>query len=149
MITLSDLCGELRNYFTTAHVFGNFTVTDGRIDLDNIVPDGSLQTGQFFRIVGSIFNDGIYKYPATELVDETFNGAIWTMAVPADVIRLLDDINTWDAKYADALDKPYTSESFGGYSYSIKGKFADETAGADAWKKQFASRLNRWRKIRA
>jgi hypothetical protein len=79
---------------------------------------GDLQSGRYFRIIGSHFNDGVHQYPATGLVDETFDGSIWVMSVPVAVTALLNDINAWIETYAsDATspaNSPYSSESFGG-----------------------------------
>lgn len=149
MITLTDLCKELKNWFATSIYHGTFTIKDGAINLADMVSDGSLQSGQYFRIVGSVFNDGVHQHPATELNDETFNGAVWAMAVPREVIMKLDEINAWVEKYGADLQKPYQSESFGGYSYSLKGSLSGGSGAVlEPWKAQFGSWLNKWRKIR-
>ena len=152
MITLTDVCGELRNWFDTRRYFNKFTIkddeitiNDGEMRLNDLYPN-ALQDGQYFRIVGSVFNDGVYQYPPSELTEETFEGAVWAMAVPREVTNLLLDINMWNDKYATALQTPYSSESFGGYSYSLKGSLSD-TEAAEPWKAEFGARLNRWRKI--
>ena len=117
------------------------TKFDGNIDL-------SLQEGQYFRIVGSIFNDGVYKYgDELELTDETFDGAIWAMAVPKEVIALSEEINQWILDNSEALNSPYQSESFGGYSYSLKSSSTSNN-GALTWQSHFAERLNLWRKAK-
>ena len=144
---LTELCQELRNWFERKKFFGTFTIESGQIDL----PDGSLQSGQYFRIVGSVFNDGVHKYdPESEsqLVDEVFEGAIWSMGVPPAVVDLSERISEWVTKYGDSVSSPYQSESFGGYSYQ---KASSGQGNADAnsptWQSTFASELNRWRKI--
>ena len=141
---LTELCAELKNYFlrdreSDIHS-GTFTIASGSIEA---LP--FLQEGQYFRIVGSLLNDGVYQYPATGLADETFTGAVWAMAIPPAVIALAGEIAQWTAKNADTIDSPYTSESFGGYSYS-KGTSVSGT-GAYTWQDQFASRLNPWRRL--
>jgi len=159
MITLTDLCEELRNWNFNISLpdvpkyRGTFTISDGEIDLSAMAASGDLQSGQYFRIIGSHFNDGVHQYPATGLVDETFDGSIWAMSVPVAVTALLNDINTWLAKYVDDPDSPanspYSSESFGGYSYTkSSGNAASGGAQADlgTWQNQFRSRLSRWRK---
>ena len=149
---LTDLCVELNNFFETSRFFGEFAITGGSIDLSELVTSGALHEGQFFRIAGSVFNDGVYQYPCTGLTDEVFDGAIWPMAVPKAAMGLLSDINSWLASIADdkQVNSPYQSESFGGYSYS-KGSNSGSGASADlgSWQNQFRSRLNKWRKIRA
>lgn len=148
MITLADLCGELKNWFVSSRYFGHFTIQDGEINVSDMVTDGSLQVGQWFRIVGSVFNDGVYQYPAYGLQDEMFNGAVWAMAVPPAVTSLLEEMNEWENQYSSVLNSPYTSESFGGYSYT-KATGNSNMGGSVTWQDQFRARLNRWRKIRA
>ena len=144
---LTELCQELRNWFERKKFFGTFTIESGQIDL----PDGSLQSGQYFRIVGSVFNDGVHKYdPESEsqLVDEVFEGAIWSMGVPPAVVDLSERISEWVTKYGDSVSSPYQSESVGGYSYqkAISGQ-VNAGSSSPTWQSTFASELNRWRKI--
>ncbi len=101
-----------------------------------------LLSGQYFRICGSVLNDGLHQYPATDLQDEDFDGVIWAMAVPPSVISLADEIKAWAEK-----NKPsaYTSESFGGYSYSRASGKNGTPAG---WQDVFTEQLAPYRKIR-
>lgn len=141
---LNELCKEINNWFVQKIYFDEYTIEDGIL----IVPE--LQQGQYFRIVGSVFNDGVYQYPATGLNDETFDGAVWAMAIPQEVIALSSEIEEWVNKYAtidSSAMSPYQSESFGGYSYS-KASSGDENGG-NTWQSVFRSRLNQWRKVRA
>ena len=157
---ISDLCHELNNWFdenprtgTKRRYFGKFVIDNGEIDLDHI----DIQVGQYFRIVGSVFNDGVYKYEpkgnSPVLNDEVFEGAIWVMSIPASVIALSSEIDDWQAKYGgvdSAAMSPFTSESFGGYSYSktsSSGSNGTGIGGAGTWQSAFANRLNKWRKI--
>jgi len=169
---IEEICRELNNYFdensdgTRNRLFGTFQVVDGAIDLS----ETGIQPGQYFRIVGSVFNDGVYKYepeveptqehPETHrpvLQDETFNGAVWLMAVPKAVIDLASEIEAWQAKYGGVDSQamsPFTSESFGGYSYSKSsrtgsGSGSDNGNGSGTWQSVYANRLNKWRKFRA
>lgn len=140
---LELLCKEINNFFVKEKHFGTFTISDGTIDLSD-----KLQEGQYFRIVGSVFNDGVYRYSDTlELTDEAFEGAIWAMAVPKQVIALSEEIKQWTFDNSALLSSPYQSESFGGYSYSLKSGSATEGDGSLTWQGHFASRLNPWRKI--
>lgn len=146
-MTITDFCEELHNWFDVDRIFGTFTISNGEL----IVPNGYLRNNQYFRIVGSVFNDGVYKYPANDLTDEAFQGAVWAMAVPPSALALFNTIKEWDAKYAndEVANSPYQSESFGGYSYS-KG-YNSSVNGSDTtvcWQKQFKSRLNKWRRLR-
>ena len=142
---LTELCQELRNWFELKTYIGTFTISGGSISFSEDI----LQENQYFRIIGSVFNDGVHQYPASDLTDETFDGAVWAMAVPPSVIALLQDINDWESKYGEAILSPYSSESFGGYSYS-KSTGSDSSGlgnGSDDYRSVFASRLNKWRKI--
>ena len=135
---LTNLCAELRNYFETKKRFGTFTISGGSIS-----PSDFLQDGQYFRIVGSVFNDGVHRHPAHDLTDETFDGAVWAMAVPPAVVELLQKIQEFEAAAANT-PTAYTSESFGGYSYT---KATDENGLPVGWRSVFKSELNRWRKL--
>ena len=135
---LAELCAEVRNYFETDKRFGDFTISGG-----TFAPSDFIQDGQYFRIVGSTFNDGVYRYPATGLTDETFTGAVWAMSLPPDFIALSAEIEEYNNSDAGKAS-PFTSESFGGYAYT---KATDSNGAPIGWQKAFASRLNQWRKI--
>lgn len=142
---LTELCQELRNWFVLDKTFGEFTISEGEISLSDF-----LQEGQYYRIVGSVFNDGVHKYGESDLVDEQpFEGAIWAMGIPKSVLDLLDDINEWQDKYGETVNSPYSSESFGGYSYTkASGSSGSGSTGSGVnYRAVFADRLNRWRKI--
>lgn len=149
-MTLYELCAECRNWHLRSVVRGRFTVSDGV--LGEVV---GAQAGQYIRIVGSVFNDGVYQYPAVGLTDETFDGAVWLLGIPEDFVALLNDINAWETANKDAIATataevlaagPYTSESFAGYTYQKKTSIGDV---ATSWRDPrlgFAARLNKWRK---
>lgn len=144
---LNELCQEIRNYFDKAQpkFFGTIEIQDGQF-VDAEILD-KMKPNQYFRIVGSIFNDGVYCFnEELTLEDETFDGAIWLMAIPKAVLELATEIENWQAEYANALNSPFQSESFGGYSYSkASGK---NGGGAVTWQDAFATRLNLYRRIR-
>ena len=118
---------------------GTFTIKDGGITLP------FLADGQYFRICGSVFNDGLHQYNVLDLIDETFNGTIWALAIPKAVIELADEIGKWQEKNGEAASSPFSSESFGGYSYS---KSTDaETGGAVTWQSAFKQQLSAYRKL--
>lgn len=138
-VILEGVLNSINNWFDVSRHFGSFTISGGGITLP------FLSDGQYFRIVGSVFNDGLHEYPATELTDETFDGAVWALAVPRAVVELAAEIEAWQEKNGDAAASPYQSESFGGYQYS---KAADaKTGGALTWEGAFRARLNQWRKL--
>ena len=137
---LTEICAELRNYFEVPNGrhFGKVTIGGG-----SIAPLDFLQEGQYFRIVGSVFNDGVYQYPATSLTDEVFEGAVWAMALPPSIIALAAEIEAYNDSDAGKAS-PFTAESFGGYSYT---KATDANGAPIGWQKAFAGRLNKWRKL--
>lgn len=135
---LTEICAEIRNYFVESIHEGTFTISDGKIE-----PSNFLKAGQYFRIVGSTFNDGVHEESASALLDETFHGAVWAMAVPSAVIALSDEIKGYVESESNK-PSPYSSESFGGYSYT---KATDSNGVPISWKKVFADRLKNWRKI--
>ena len=137
---LTEICAELRNYFEVPNGrhFGKFTISGG-----SIAPLDFLQDGQYFRIIGSVFNDGVHQYPVPDLTDEVFYGAVWAMAVPPTLIDLSTEIDEYNKSDAGKAS-PFTAESFGGYSYT---KATDASGAPIGWQKAFASRLSRWRKL--
>ena len=147
---LTQICAYLRNYFLVDYLnpeerihYGTYTIKNGQIEE---LP--FLQENQYFRVVGSAFNDGVYKYGSDPLVDETFTGAIWAMSVPPDVVTLADDITEWIEANSKSLNSPYQSESFGGYSYSkSSGGSSGNPSAAYGWQDQFAIRLAPYRRL--
>ena len=138
---LEQVLMNIRNWFPVKGGIhsGTFTIKDGGITLP------FLANGQYFRICGSVFNDGLHQYPEDDLTDETFNGTIWALAIPKAVIELADEIQKWQEKNGEAASGIYQSESFGGYSYS---KATDSASGgAVTWQSAFKKQLSAWRKI--
>lgn len=139
---LSELCQELKNWFCTEQDIhpDTYAIESGVLSLPFLLD------GQYFRIVGSVLNDGVYKYDnKLQLRDETFTGAIWAMRIPPSVIELADSIDEWITKNGVAASSPYQSESWGGYSYTMKSGGAE--SGSLDWRTVFGGSLNRWRKL--
>lgn len=145
---LTELCQELHNWFERKTYTGTITLSGGAVSFADGTDPG-LINGQFFRVIGSVFSDGVHMYPDPEMPDETFDGAIWAMAIPAPVLKLAGEIEAWRAKYETADSaalSPFASESFGGYSYTKAGS-GSSGASAPSWKSTFKSRMSAWRKI--
>lgn len=140
---LEKVLTYIHNWFERDVIVSQWQITEGTIELPHI------QEGQYYRIVGSVFNDGLHQYPSDDLKDETFSGGIWALAIPPDFIALAKEIEEWESKYGEATAGPYASESFGGYSYSL----ADSVAGGgsedptNGWQRHFRARLIPYRKI--
>lgn len=139
---LEEILDYIHNYFEQSYERGVFEISSNTLTLD------WLQDGQYFKIEGSVFNDGIYQYPCTNLQNEKFKGIVYGLAIPLQVIKIADEVKTWCDENEKVLNSPYQSESFGGYSYS-KGNGGGGTNGEQSysWKNQFGNRLNHWRKI--
>ena len=139
---IDQICAYIHNYFTYDRYSGTFIISNGTLTVSGLVP------GQYFRIMGSRFNDGVHSYPASDLTDETFSGVIWDMRPPRAFLDLVTEIETWQAKYGDIAANPYESESFGGYSYQKAKGYSSAGGGfISTWQQLFASRLNEWRKL--
>lgn len=143
--TLDEVCGFLRNWFTVpggVHV-GTYTVVDGALTLP------FLQNGQYYRIIGSVFNDGVHRYGAADdkLAPESFHGAVWALAIPQAVIAIAKEIEEWSVQNAATVASPYQSESFGGYSYSKAAPSGSGVQKTLTWRNVFAAKLARWRKL--
>lgn len=138
-LPLFELCNEIKNFFVTKINTGKFEIVNGKI-----TPLDFIQENQYFRIVGSVFNDGVYMNTADlELTDEVFDGAVWSMAVPPAVVDLAAEIKNY-RESDEAKPSAYTSESFGGYSYT---KATDENGAPLQWQKVFANQLKPYRRI--
>lgn len=139
---IEQVCSYIHNFFVYGRESGTFTITNGAINVPMLV------AGQYYRICGSRFNDGVHVYGDNDLRDETFEGVIWEMRPPLAFLDVVKDIEAWQSKYGDAVSGPYQSESFGGYSYSLaNGTNANGTTSGPGWQTTFKARLNQWRKL--
>lgn len=134
---LEQVMREIRNYFPVESHYGTFTIENG------VISPLSLHVGQYYMIEGSALNDGVYKYGETiEQPAETFTGYITVLAPPKAFLEIVTEIEAYQAKYGDVT--PYTSESFGGYSYT---KASGSNGSSISWADAFGKRLNAWRKL--
>lgn len=137
---LETILTHLHNWFSikSERRSGAFEIVSGDLDVD------FLKVGQYYRIVGSTFNDGLHRYPLENhdmLEDEAFEGEIWPLCIPKPVLQLACEIERF------CKDNPQTdkiSESFGGYSYQ---RATNGAGGVGGWETVFAARLNAWRKV--
>lgn len=148
---LDAICREIKNYFSDEEdrFIGDYAIIDGKI-----TPPIAIQEGQYYRIVKSAFNDDVYIAGQEDLTDEkTFHGAIWLMKPPKEFLALVKDIEDWQAKYGGVSSvamSPYSSESFGGYSYSKStvGGGSNDAQNGLTWQSVFADRLAPYRRVR-
>lgn len=136
---LETVLNHLHNWFQVKGEArcGEFEIVSGELCADFLKP------GQYYRIIGSVFNDGLHRYPDDEggyLTDETFTGEVWPLAIPRSVIKISEEIKDWCDKNPQT-DK--ISESFDGYSYTKGNAGADESG----WQAVFRKQLNAWKKV--
>lgn len=148
---IERICAFIHNFFTAdedKHA-GIYTIENGSIELPFLV------VGQYFRIIGSALNDGVYLYgDSSELADETFTGYVWAMKVPRAVRDIAVEAEALEAKNKDALNSPFQSENvIGVYSYTktISYQSGGAKTGVDSWLfgryGVFGPRLNQYRKL--
>ena len=152
---LQEVMDYIHNYFVKAPYRGTFTLS-----ADTVSPALGLKDGQRIMITGSDLNDGVYTWhehgilddddkEAAGLQDETFAGAICALAVPPQLIALSEEIKKWVETNREVMESPLASESFNGYSYSLKtgSSTGGDSAGQIGWQNIYGKRLERWRKL--
>lgn len=152
---ITEMCLECKNFFLRDGVkdihSDSYTISNGVI-----APLSFLIPGQYFRITGSVLNDGVYEYtgePIADLKPETFEGNIWAMSVPPAFLKLCSEIADWQKAYGTASSKnmsPFQSESIAGvynYSKASGGGSGDGESSVQTWQSVYKSRLNKWRRL--
>ena len=152
---LQQVLENIHNRFIVKPYSGEYSIASSGA----VSPVDFLIEGQRFCIFGSVLNYGLYTYHSAGCKNdddtagagfkvEDFDGTICALAVPPSVIALAAEIGAWVAKYGDAVDSPFQSESFGGYSYSKGGRGSGTLAqNLLGWQAVFADRLKTWRKL--
>jgi len=152
---LQEVLEHIHNYFLKQPNPGKYTISGGVIS-----PLPTFKEGQRIWVVGSDLNDGVYTYhsdgitddddiEAAGLQDETFAGTICALAVPPAVLALSGEIRKWVETYQeDVVNSPFESESFGGYSYTLKGTgtASGGNGGPISWRTIYGKQLERWRR---
>ena len=131
---LEAVLRHINNWFERTALTGEFVASGGSLK-------GVDWAGDYYRIIGSVNNDGLHRFTERDLTDEEFTGTVWLLAIPQAFLDLVSEIEEWSE-----ANKPsaYSSESFGGYSYS---RATDSAGNPTTWQGAFASRLNAWRKL--
>lgn len=137
---LEEIMRYCRNWFPCGTHNGEFEIICGRADLP------FLKVGQYYRIEGSVFNDGLHRRGIEELEDETFAGYVTALNPPKAFLQLCEEITEWQEKNAEKVQSPFQSESFGGYSYT-KASGADGGGNGTSWQTAFGARLKPWRRL--
>lgn len=146
---LEQVLNHIHNWF----VYDEIGVSHCAVEGGSLPASVSIPEGAWYRIQGSLLNDGLHQHPAADLMDETFDGTITVCAIPNALLSVVEEIEDWQLHYSEArrkaLSSPYSSESFDGYSYTLKDFSGASSAsgGLSGWQAAFASRLNPFRKI--
>lgn len=136
---LYEILKHIRNFFADNDkaIIGYFEIVSGSIDLP-------FDAGQLYIVEGSAHNDyTVFKYGESTHTDEAFNGTITPICPPNSLIDLCSDIEAWCAENKNKKSA-YTSESFGGYSYTKGTTASGRPLG---WQEVYADRLSIWRKV--
>ena len=149
---LEQVLNHIHNWFVYDEIF----VDDCAVEGGSLPASVSIPNGAWYRVQGSLFNDGLHQHPADDLVDETFSGTVTICAIPRVLLSIVDEI----ADYIDAMNESdasvrgakFQSESFDGYTYTIKGDSRANSAsggvsGLTGWQAAFRTDLNPWRKM--
>jgi hypothetical protein len=146
---IDEVCAHLHNYFETDPVTGDRMIYPGAYSIvDGAITLPFLNRGQYFRVFGSDFNDGVHKYGEDDLTDEASDGVIWKMRPPREFLALVDEITEWMDKYGDTMKNPYQSEDvIGVYRYTkmTSGKVTGDYIAT--WQNVFKDRLKEWRRL--
>jgi len=145
---IGQVCAYIHNYFNEDPVTGKALIYPGKYTIqDGSITLPFLQYGQYFRVFGSKFNDGVHEY-GDALTDETFEGVIWEMRPPQAFLDMVAEIEDWMDKYGDTMHNPYQSEDvIGVYRYTkmTTGKVTGDYIAT--WQNVYKDQLKEWRKL--
>lgn len=146
---IDEVCAYIHNYFEVDDTTGERLIYPGHYTIESeSITLPFLVHGQYFRVLGSELNDGVYQYPTDELTDEVFDGVIWKMRPPKEFLRIVKDIEDWMVKYGEIMRNPYQSEDvIGVYRYTkmTSGKVSGDFIAT--WQNVYKNQLDKWRKI--
>ena len=150
---LQEIMEYLNNYFVPISAKKvTYTISNGAIS-----PSFGAEEGDRILICMSRRNDGVYTWHAdgikddddanaAGLRDETFAGTIRVCSIPPVLLTLSGEIKSWVESNSEQLNSPMQSESFNGYSYTLKSGGGSGGSGPLTWRDQFGKRLERWRR---
>ena len=142
-----QVCEHVRNFFEVSQENGDFSVSGGKISLEN-----QYKTGQYVLLTGSVLVDGIYKITAVNNgaytlegvdTDEEWTGIVYGLRIPLDFIKLCGEIYDFQEKEGNSI---LVSETVLGFHSWSKGTGANKSVPAD-WTDRFSNRLNPYRKM--
>lgn len=137
----------LNNHFYKFAEKGTYKIENNEIQVR-----GKYVAGQYIRITGSIMNDSVVKVISVNdnlitlesadnsvRIDEEFDGVIYSMAVPLNLINLCEKIKEYNDK-----DTGLVSESFGDYSYN---KGTNKQGEINTWKDRYKTELKAYKRM--
>ena len=170
LTTIEALCAETHNWFTDKPVIDDWKIEGGSLALP------FLSVGQFFRIVGSKFNDGIYIMGPDGKVAHDIDwklpfeeGHTWD-PIPTVIWKEVEGFTLADEEFHGGIWPMSIPKSFIQLAEEIKtyndsdmakptpyisesfggysySKGVGSTGNADnSWQKVFGTKLKRWRK---
>lgn len=152
---IEQVCAHIHNYFEVDDNTGQRMIHPGTYTIENgLITLPFLTAGNYFRIMGSERNNGVFEYKEAideeepELTDETFTGVIWKMRPPKAFLKIVADIEDWMDKYGEIMRNPYQSEDvIGVYSYTkmTSGKVSGDFIAT--WENVYKNQLDQWRKL--
>lgn len=138
-VSVAAVMRQINNYFEVGRMDGVFAISGNTLSpapptswcciKDSLTHDG----------VWEIADGNLQRVPDTS-TDEQFTGRVWLLRPPADFLSLCEEISAYDDKNPVGA---YTSESFGGYSYTRKGSTGAN--GSTSWLAVFEERLYPYR----
>lgn len=141
---LENILKYLNNHFYAWQEVGGFIINDNKIKVK-----ANYVQGQYIRITGSILNNGVYQIKNVEgemielegLTNEIFEGCIFGLAIPKDLLKLAEVIEEYEK---ENKKNNVISESFGGYSYT---KATDKSGNIASWESVYFNALCKYRRI--
>lgn len=145
---LTRVCRYLKNWFVKSNTGnGDVAVIDGKVYFNG--SEIEMNEGQHFALVRTRYVYGVYAY-GDEIEDSEFEGAVWIMDVPKDVLDVVVRMTAWEEANGGSDSpamSPYQSESFGGYSYSKASGGGGKVGSSVFDNAEFASVLRPFKKI--
>lgn len=140
---LIDIMRHIKNFFSYSSEDGTFKIENNILTGINNKP----LVGQYFALVGSVLNDGVYK--ATDSLkmpegakDEVWEGTVYLLRIPREFLTLAEEIKAFNESPTGAASN-ITSASFGIQSMSFA---TDANGNKSGWESTFAKRLNPYRR---
>lgn len=154
-VSMTELMRNLRNCFVSGAACGTWKVEGGVLTGDPELRPGWIAIegmGAFLLGEGGVI-EGVPE--ASLPSDGPVEGPVWLLDPPADVVRLLGEINDWlaarnnDAMTAGAGGTGTTitrrRESFG--VYTTETAYSTGTGSSGSWEAAFAGRLTPYRRM--